>query len=385
MTPSIRRGGDLPERFDGWLWENTTGLIPRNDLTLIVGHDGTGKSQFVLSLVAEWTAKQGETVFLSMQEDSDAITKGRLAAYGADLERTVFQPARSDSTPEAPWTFPKNVAEFAAYLWQTKATVAVIDSLDVHVDNLAAQVARQTLNALRTVAQRLNVTIILVGHVNKTGRSLDAAIGGGRGIKAAMRCILVWGERPQSEAELFAALFSGGPLGNLVSDDELDETKDEFEDATHALAVHKNSYGQQYPHFPTALFRSEKLPYPYQTLGDISLLKFEYVNDAPTISPHDIWHGKLKQVRAAQAQLNQRDRARDMIIRFLAAAKGDWMPATELLAHVMAAGIAERTVTGAVGAGQREPDREEAREQHGDVAHPLRDRGLGERGLTCNA
>ena len=274
----IRRGPDLPEQFDGWLWDDAL-LIPRNELTEIVGHDGSGKTSFVLGLVAGWTKQRyvdrPETIFLSMQEDGEAITKGRLKTYGADLARVVVQPHLPEGEPDIPCCRPHTTSSCSRRTSARRTRrVAVLDSLDVHVDSLGVQAARQSLNKMRAIAQRLKVTFILVGHFNKAGRSLDQAIGGGRGVKAAMRCILVWGERPPTAQELLGALFT---------DDEHD-SEDE-PDTTHALAVHKNSYGPKFPTRQTMLYVVEKTEFPYKALGRIELLQFNHVDDSDTVSP----------------------------------------------------------------------------------------------------
>ena len=337
MSKRIRRGPDLPEEFPGWLWANAN-LIPRHELTMIAGHDGVGKSSFALQLVAEMTvgdfSEKVETVFLSMQEDAEEVTKARLKAYGADLRQTVYQPRRENGEPDTPWAFPEDLEVFEEYLRTTKATVAVIDSLDAHISALASQRARVTLHLLRAIAKRHSVTIILVHHVNKAAKTFDQAIGGGRGVKAAMRCILVWGERPKSMREIIMGMFG-------KDEDDDDDEENEFEQTSHALAVHKNSYGYAFPQYKTWLYESEVIDNPYTPSH--TLLKFNYSEESHVVSPTGIWQARQTEIAGESGVKKQKDIARKLILQFLAGYKDEWMPGTELLANVMTAGISQRT------------------------------------------
>lgn len=353
-----RTGHDLSEKHAGWLWDGEK-LIPRDELTMLVGFDGKGKSSFALSLVADMTtgalSGKREIVFLAMQEDSEAITKARLKVNGADLGSCRFQPKpdqeQKDTGQESrsAWAFPEDQAAFEDYLVQEKVTVAILDSLDFHVANLAAQVARRTLGALREMAQRHNITIILVHHFNKASAHIDSAIGGGRGIKGAMRCIMVWGERPPTPAEEvdkdwkeFVQKHGRGvdPETALSGEDEDSNmgADDDYTTSTHVLTVHKNSYGKKYPAKLSSLYRAYEVQHPYAAKE--SVLRFEFVDEC-RVSPQDLY--KFHSQDLKRDSESKHDLARELLLRFLVT-NGAWMRAEELESHVMAAGISRRTV-----------------------------------------
>ena len=338
-----RTGHDLPESFDGWLWPDAC-VVPRNELTMLVGYDGAGKSSFVLHLMAKATngelSGSPERVYLSMAEDAPSITKARLVAHGADLDRVFVQPLRADGLTDATWVFPEDLEPFETYLAEKEITIAVIDSADYHIGEMAGQQARKTLGQLHEICERREVTLVLISHFNKGGRAVDQGIGGGRGVKAAMRCILVWGERPQTSREMLMAFLQ---VEEEEEQEEQEEEQEEKEEdlGTHVLAVHKNSYGKKGMGWA---YTTKEIEHPFDPKETV--LEFEYVGETET-SANGIFLAQAHAAKTLSAIENKTDKARELIIRFLAAKAGEWVPAQELLGLVMAAGISQRTVENA--------------------------------------
>lgn len=323
MNYEVRSGEDLPEKFSGWLWEDAK-LIPRGVLTMLIGHDGVGKTSVAMQLAADWT-HEDEVIFLAMVEDGQEIIKSKLKAYEADLDMCVFQPNRPDGSPDAHWMIPDDLDKIEAYLRASGATVAIFDSLDAHLSpSPISHKARMALAAVNGMAERLGIAVIFLHHFNKGGTKtgIDQAIGGARGIKAAFRCILVWGD----------------PFNGVNFDGE-SKSK-----ATHALAVHKNSYGPAYPRRNTLVYTTHEIPNPYWE-GE-SVLKFDLSDSTLLISPEDIYAARHEKHESTKAEyVTGRDIATDAILRLLIE-NGDWMPATELEAGAIAAGVCQRTVKG---------------------------------------
>src|SRR5436305_10287495 len=133
MKYQVKSGEDLPSHFEGWAWPEAK-LIPRGELSMLIGHDGVGKTSLMLELAAQWS-REDEVVFMSMIEDGPEIIKARLAAYEADLDMCVFQPDRPDGSHDAHWMIPDDVEKIEAYLRVTGATIAIFDSLDAHLSS----------------------------------------------------------------------------------------------------------------------------------------------------------------------------------------------------------------------------------------------------------
>jgi GTPase SAR1 family protein len=327
LKQQIKSGLDLPESFEGWLWPEAK-LFPRKELSMLIGHDGVGKTSIMLQLVAQWT-REDEVVFCSMQEDGQEMTKAKLKAYNADMEMVVFQPDDVDGTPDIPWAIPDNLEEIELYLRATGASVAIFDSLDSHLSHSPfGHRARLDLAAVRGMAERLEIAIVFLHHFNKGGTrtSVDQAIGGARGVKAAMRNIVVWGEPWVGED------FEGS-IENR---------------ATHAMAIHKANYGPKWPKRPSMIYAAHEVENPYWT-GE-TLLEFELIDSTDKISPTDIYSSRHRkeESRKAEYATTSRDTAAEAILTMLATRNGDgeWMPAVELEERAIASGAGQRTVKG---------------------------------------
>jgi KaiC/GvpD/RAD55 family RecA-like ATPase len=323
MRYQVKSGHELPEHFEGWLWDEAK-LLPRGEMAMVIGHDGVGKTTIAAQMVAEWT-QQDEVVFLSMLEDGEGVIKSKLLAAGADLEMCVFQPDRPDGSPNAAWAIPDDLEVIEAYLRATGATVAVFDSLDAHLTpSPISHRARLALADVHGMAQRLGIVPIFLHHFNKGGTktSIDQAIGGARGIKAAFRNILVWGD------PFVGADFEGG----------------DTERPTHALAVHKNSYGPAWPHRPTMVYSARQIDHPYAE-GE-TVLRFELIDSTPLVSPADIYGARHAKQESVKEQFTAgRDIASEAILGTLTEARG-WTPAGKLEDAAIAAGACQRTVKG---------------------------------------
>jgi hypothetical protein len=324
MKYEIRSGDDLPETFEGWLWEEAK-LIPRGTLSMIIGHDGVGKTSIAMQLAAQWTRDE-EIVFMSMLEDGPEIIKSKLKAAGADLDMCVFQPNRPDGSTDINWMIPEDIERMEVYLRATGATVAILDSLDAHMSaSPISHKARVALAGMHNMAQRLGIPVIFLHHFNKGGNktSVDQAIGGARGIKAAFRNILVWGDP-----------FDGA---------EFESSADAK--ATHALAVHKNSYGPSYPQRATMVYAAQTLPHPYWE-GE-TVLGFELIDSTHLVSPSDIYSARHRKEESSKNEyVTSRDIAAETLLSLLANYESEWMPATELEDRTIAAGACKRTVMG---------------------------------------
>lgn len=323
MKYDVKSGNDLPEEFPGWLMADAK-LMPRGELVMVIGHDGVGKTTIVSQLVADWT-HQDEVVFMSMLEDGEGIIKSKLQAAGADLDMVVMQPNRPDGSADAAWSIPEDLEVIEAYLRDTAATVAVFDSLDAHLTpSPISHRARLALADCHGIAQRLGIPIIFLHHFNKGGRrtSVDQAIGGARGIKAAFRNILVWGD------PFAGTKFAGG----------------DTERPTHALAVHKNSYGPAWPHRETLIYTSEQVEHPY--VEGETVLRFRLIDSTPLVSPADIYSARHEKQESVKEQFTSgTDKAAEAILSHLTANPG-WTPAQTLEDAAIASGACARTVRG---------------------------------------
>jgi KaiC/GvpD/RAD55 family RecA-like ATPase len=301
-----RRGDEIPPQAPEWAME---GRLPRGEVSLIVGRDGTGKSTLMTALAAAWTRGEltgkPERVHLNLAEDDvAAVTVPRLRAAGADMGEIRFL-AEGDE-----WSFPRDTDRLHEYVVTEKIDIVVLDPLDHHASGINGTKAREILDGIRRVTRETGVTIIIVHHFTKTGGTVDIAIGGGRAVKAIARSILVWGP----------VLAQPVDLPSATGDDPDEEP--EWRPCA-ALAHHKCSYG---PLQKTLLYaRNDNDPPGFDLIGDCEFTVL------------DVFAAVAVPTAPAAAKRNV---ARDLILRFLA---GIERTGEDLASDVMAAGISRTT------------------------------------------
>ena len=166
------------------------GRIPRGTLTMVVGRDGSAKTTFARWLAA--AASRGQltgaplAVHLALSEDDAArVTAPGLVAAGADLARVELVTGGS-------WRFPRDLDHFDEHLRAGRLDLVVIDPLAAAVASLGHQRAGDTLRALREIAERHDVALVVVHHTIKRAADPGTAIAGSYNVRAAFRSILFW-------------------------------------------------------------------------------------------------------------------------------------------------------------------------------------------------
>ncbi|MFN2488613.1 MAG: AAA family ATPase [Actinomycetota bacterium] len=196
-----------------WIW---TRRIPRAKLTVLDGDPGLGKSTLTLDLAARVSTgsampdgdalEAAAGVLLLSAEDGVADTiRPRLEAAGADLARVhVFESVTgSDGTERAP-EIPGDVDEIERLVEGHSVALVVVDPLmaflGARVDSFRDQDVRRALHALKTVAERTDVAVVVVRHLTKSGGSHALYRGGGSiGIIGAARAGLLVAPDPSDE------------------------------------------------------------------------------------------------------------------------------------------------------------------------------------------
>jgi hypothetical protein len=198
-----RRITDVPVKKAEWLWPP---WVPVGELTMIDGDPGTSKSLWTADLAARIsrggqmpggaTASRGG-VLLLVGEDTIATTvRPRLEAAGADTDCIIFI-----GEPEEPIVIPDDLKKIEEPIVRMRAECAVdlklivIDPIMNFLGPNASgdQSVRRALAPLKALAERHGVAVVLVRHLNKSGRGSALYRGSGSiGISAAARsCLLV--------------------------------------------------------------------------------------------------------------------------------------------------------------------------------------------------
>lgn len=208
-----------------WLWP---GRLPRGKLVVLDGDPDLGKSTLALDLAARLsvgaTMPDGHrldgpsTVILLSAEDGVADTIcPRLAAAGADGDRVrVFVEVETYDEHGAvagvrPPELPRDLERLEAMIERFGADLVIVDVLmaflagDVNAHH--DQDVRRVLHALARIAERLDCTIIVIRHLNKSGGGKALYRGGGSiGIVGAARVGLIVAEDPDDASRRILAV-----------------------------------------------------------------------------------------------------------------------------------------------------------------------------------
>jgi hypothetical protein len=182
------------------------GRVPLGYLTLLIGVQGLGKSQWTCALAANVSrgrhGRAPETGLIASAEDSwETTIKPRLEACEADLDRVRFVKVQLHDGEEDGLRLPADVQLLAQELDACDARLLVLDPVVAHlasdVDSHRDHSTRAALAPLARIADELGCAIVGAHHLNKGGSS-DALIraSGSIAFTATARSVLLFAEDP---------------------------------------------------------------------------------------------------------------------------------------------------------------------------------------------
>ena len=204
MTPDLKiiSMRDIKTENINWIWQP---YLPEGKLCLIQGDGGCGKTTLVLSISAFITTgtvlpygkyNPPANVIFQTAEDGMADTiKPRLVKMGADCSRVHFI-----DEDEYPLSLSDERIEEA--IIKTDAKLFIIDPIQGYLggaDMHTANGIRPLMKHLSGVADRTKCSVIIIGHLNKTGGKSQYRGLGSIDIYAAMRSVLTVGKIPDEE------------------------------------------------------------------------------------------------------------------------------------------------------------------------------------------
>jgi AAA domain/Toprim-like len=175
--------------------------VPIGGVTLLAGDPKLGKSTLSCTYAA-WLSREGiVTLFASAEDSFDRITKPRLVAADADLDR-VGKFEVVDDVGARNFDLPDDVDTLAAMVRESGARLVVIDPLNAHlsgsIDSWKDHGIRRALAPLARLADELDIAVIVVAHLNKQrGGDPLYRVGGSIGNVAAARSVLAFGRNPE--------------------------------------------------------------------------------------------------------------------------------------------------------------------------------------------
>jgi len=199
-----------------WLWP---GWIPRQELTLLDGDPGMGKSAITLDLVARvtkgWEMPDGAdaeipprgAVIISTEDTASTTIVPRLVAAGADCDRVRIITEIKDKggvsfSPE----LAQHEKEIEAAIRDVDAALLVVDplvsSLDAKTDTHKDQQVRRNLTTVKRLAVRTGLAVVGLRHFTKGGEGNPLYRGQGSiAFTGAARSQLLVGHNPDDPTQ----------------------------------------------------------------------------------------------------------------------------------------------------------------------------------------
>jgi len=302
-----RKASEIDIGEVSWCW---TDRIPFGTVSLVVGAAKTGKSTLASWLTAELitTTVSTGTIHLCLSEDpAETVTRPRLGAAGVptkDLTRVYVR--------EQAWRFPRDLELFGREMQGTGVRLAVLDPVDNIFQQICAVQLADSLDPLTQLARDNGMAIILVGHFNKAGTTLETAIAGSRRLTGASRSTLIFGYEP-----------GGG--GDLV------------------LAHHHSSFGEP---SPSLLFKRETRPHPHSP--NVSVPVMSLVGECDWTAEQVFSEHRKASTGGTPGSATKLAQAKAAILRFLLYAHAEsGLSAAELQDAVTAIGLSVETFNAA--------------------------------------
>jgi hypothetical protein len=175
-----------------WYWRHR---LVQDDLNILAGTQGIGKSQVSCAIAAEATLR-GEVVLVISAEDSPETTiVPRLLAAGAELYSQEKGPLVHIWRQTSSWDL-EDYKKLQDYVYKLEADLVIIDPVAAYVtaktDTYKDSHVRQLLSPLRAIGSDQGCTILAVMHLKK-GSEQEAinTVGGSIAWTAAPRSVLM--------------------------------------------------------------------------------------------------------------------------------------------------------------------------------------------------
>lgn len=223
LLTSGKSFSEIETKHISWLWQQR---IPRGKLHIYDGHPGLGKSLVTLDLIARVSRGDsmpdgtpgvlGGAILISAEDDASDTNKPRLEAAGARLANifdlsSVRYRNQDGEIDEYPFSIPRDIPILEQEIQRTGAVLVILDPfmaiLDAGLKARDDQDVRQALMPLARMAERTNVAVGLVRHLNK-GNSDNALLrgAGSMGIIGAARSSMIIAEDPDNADQRVLAM-----------------------------------------------------------------------------------------------------------------------------------------------------------------------------------
>jgi putative DNA primase/helicase len=219
---------EVEETTVRWAWP---GVFPLGMLSLIAGDPGLGKSTAALDFAARITTGRdmpdktpgilGDVILLSAEDPKSSVIKRRLRELRADDKRVFILNGQCVVTESGERIVDLTLQDVRAIedaiLQRPECRLLIVDPISAYMGSADSHVnsdVRSILKALAELAEKHNIAVILISHLNKAGgvRAVYRITGSLAFIAACRTAWLVSQESEASDERLFTCIKSNvGP------------------------------------------------------------------------------------------------------------------------------------------------------------------------------
>lgn len=181
----VRSFRDIEAKPVAWLWR---GRFALGKITLLTGEAGVGKSMLTCDMAARISrgiafpdgaaCMRGDVFFIGSEDGAEDTVRPRLDAAGADVDRIrlISGPKPKGQNFPLPIDLSMHMEKLDNLLSmypESKLLVIdpIMDYLGSNTNSDKATDVRAVLSPLRTLAEHHNVCVVIMNHLNKSGRS----------------------------------------------------------------------------------------------------------------------------------------------------------------------------------------------------------------------
>ena len=220
MSDDARVARDVVAKKVKWLWRDR---IPCGMLSVVAGKPDQGKGLLAAYVAAEVSKRGGNVLYSAIEDDAGMMTRPRLEAAGADLDRILL------------WRFhvPEQMNELSERVRQMGIDLIVMDPFNAHLSGGISRFSdsvRKVTTPLSKLAEATGCAVMVTEHVTKKvakdAHPLSAIGGSGSGLPAACRMGYLFGIDPSdSDRRVLCPVKSNlrEPPGALAFDTDVQE------------------------------------------------------------------------------------------------------------------------------------------------------------------
>ena len=202
-----------PEEVE-WLWERR---IPLGKLTCVQGDPGDGKTYVALDIASHVSTgkpfsdgspcPQGKTLFVTAEDGPGDTIRKRLDALGAKCKNIIHLVAVQEEEEESHLRLDDHVEQLEQYLSDhPDIKLIVLDPITSFLGSTKANDnvdVRNTLNPLIDIAERQQVAIVAINHLNKDEKKAIYKSLGSVAFAAVARAVWAVCRHPDDEEKRF--------------------------------------------------------------------------------------------------------------------------------------------------------------------------------------